>query len=153
MKVSVVTVCYNSQDSIESTLNSVRNQDYHDIEHVVKDGGSKDNTLNLIQKHPSVDLKLVTGRDAGIYDAINIGLNHTTGEIIGLMHSDDAYTDDFVISDIVKIFEDGADVVYGNLSYVSKENTNQQSTKKSQHAILFSPSHSKILLGLTRRCS
>lgn len=121
MKVSVVTVCYNSQQSILDTLQSVHLQDYPNIEHVVKDGGSKDDTLRIIQGHPSSNVKLVSGADSGIYDAINIGLENTTGDIVGLLHSDDVFTDNHVISDIVRLFEGGADLVYGDLRYVSTD--------------------------------
>lgn len=120
MKVSVITVCYNSEASINSALDSVQSQDYPNIEHIVKDGNSTDGTIELIRRHPSSLIRLISGKDYGIYDAINIGLQNSTGDVIGLMHSDDMYADDHVVSDIVKMFKSGCDVVYGDLRYVSK---------------------------------
>ncbi len=122
MKVSVITVCLNSEPTIEHCINSVLSQDYPDIEHLLIDGGSTDNTLTIIDQYSSRIKQLVSEKDGGIYHAINKGLKLASGEIIAILNSDDFYTDDQVISRVVEKFTtSNADAVYGDLHYVDKE--------------------------------
>ena len=123
MKVSIITVCYNSEATLEDTLRSVKQQDHSGIEHIVIDGGSSDKTLSILEKHKSSIAKLVSEKDRGIYFAINKGIAMATGDIVGILHSDDFYASDRVISRVVREFTSrGKDSVYGDLQYVSREN-------------------------------
>ncbi len=126
MKVSIITITYNSAETIEDTLKSVTEQDYPDIEFIVVDGQSKDNTLELIKKYGSKVSRLVSEKDDGLYFALNKGIAMATGEIVGLIHSDDFYMDKQVISKVVDAFrKSDADAVYGDLYYVDKNDTNK----------------------------
>lgn len=123
MKISVITVAYNSAETIEDTIKSVAEQDYTDIEHIVIDGGSNDGTLEIIEKYRDRLGKVVTEPDEGIYHAMNKGLALATGEIVGFLNSDDLYTDSSVVRQIVNTFQDRmVDACYADLVYVSKNN-------------------------------
>jgi glycosyltransferase involved in cell wall biosynthesis len=120
MKVSIITVCYNSAETIADTLRSVRQQIYPDIEYIIVDGGSTDNTLKLIAAEGQHVDKLVSGRDQGIYDAMNKGLALATGEIVGFLNSDDVLAHASVVSRVVGVLTDPAvDACYGDLVYVA----------------------------------
>ena len=125
MKISIITAVYNRVDTIADAVNSVHQQTYPYVEHVVIDGASSDGTLAILQNlaHESNDFILVSEPDNGIYDALNKGMVRSTGDIIGLMHSDDFFTDEFVLESVAKAFEDDdkVDAVYGDLIYVSKD--------------------------------
>lgn len=124
--VSVITVCFNSEKTIQSTLQSVASQDYPSIEHIIIDGKSSDHTLNIVLQFPHVQ-KIVSEKDKGIYDAMNKGIKMATGDIIGILNSDDFYTGPEVISHIVKkISEDNADALYADLIYVDAVHTNKK---------------------------
>lgn len=120
MKISVVTAVYNRQATIAQALDSVASQIDADIEHVIQDGGSTDGTLDIISEKSDGRIALVSERDNGIYDAINRGIQRATGDVIGLMHSDDFYAGPDVLAQAAKMFEDPAiDGVYGDLDYVA----------------------------------
>ena len=119
MKLSIITSCYNSAATIRDTLESVARQDYSDIEHIIVDGGSEDDTLAIVSEFTHV-AKVVSEKDRGIYDAMNKGIAIATGDIIGILNSDDFYTGPGVISDVVRQMEQsGADTLYADLDYVS----------------------------------
>jgi len=123
MKVSIVTVCYNSEATIESTVRSVLEQDYPDIEYIVIDGKSTDKTLSILQKYQSKIAKLISEKDEGIYFAINKAISIVSGDVIGILNSDDFYADEKVISRVVQQLSVGhTDSVYGDLQYVSRNN-------------------------------
>lgn len=125
MKFSLITVCLNSESTISDTLKSVIDQDYSNYEHIVFDGGSTDNTVPIIKSFGN-RVKLVEGHDSGIFDAMNKAIGYATGEIIGIINSDDFYTHGGVLSKVIKTFEvEGVDSVYGDLHYVNRENTNK----------------------------
>lgn len=125
-KVSIVTVSYNSQSSIESTIQSVVAQQYSKIEYIIVDGGSKDNTLKIVDKYKSSIAKVVSEKDQGIYDALNKGVRMATGDIIAFLHSDDVYADDQVIGDMVALFEvEKLEATYADLVYVDRDNINK----------------------------
>ena len=123
MKISIITVCYNSECTIESTLKSVANQSYSDIEHVIIDGASKDGTLDIISRFNSVSV-LVSEPDKGIYDAMNKGFSLATGDVIGTLNADDFYIDESVLSDVAIIFSDNSvDACFADLVYVKQDDT------------------------------
>jgi glycosyltransferase involved in cell wall biosynthesis len=126
MKISIITVCFNSEATIRDTLESVKKQDYLDIEYVIIDGGSTDNTLNIINDYGEIITKLISEPDNGLYDALNKGLVNVTGDIIGFLHSDDFFSSITIISQLAsKINYDNLDGVYGDLQYANKEDTNK----------------------------
>ena len=121
MKISIITVCYNSAKTIKDTLISVTNQLHEDIEHVLVDGGSKDGTIDLVKKHGERVSKFVSSPDCGIYDAMNKGLGLATGDYVAYLNSDDFYTNEQVIQQVAEaIHETNADAIYGDLSYVKR---------------------------------
>lgn len=122
MRVSIITVCYNSESTLLDTINSVVKQSYSDIEYIIMDGGSKDGTLEILEKYESEIAKIVSEPDNGMYDALNKAIDLCTGEIIAILNSDDIYADQKVIEDVVDLFKrKQADAVYGDLNYVSKD--------------------------------
>lgn len=123
MKVSVITVCYNRKATIKQSINSVLDQDYPDIEYIIIDGNSSDGTQAIIESYSDKITHYISERDKGMYDAINKGLKLATGDIIGLMHSDDVFYDNSVVSKIVNTFLKSrtADAVYGNGIYVTND--------------------------------
>ena len=129
MKISIITVSYNSSKTIKDTIESVFNQTYEDIEYIVIDGNSNDKTLDIIKKYePKFEgrMKWVSEPDKGIYDAMNKGINLSTGDVIGILNSDDFYNSNNIIEDIVNEFRNkDIDSVYGDLVYVNSENTNK----------------------------
>ncbi|MGO4770126.1 glycosyltransferase family 2 protein [Flavobacterium sp. W22_SRS_FK3] len=123
MKVSVITVCYNRKDTIEQSINSVLDQDYPDIEYIVIDGNSSDGTKDIIKSYADKIANYISEPDKGMYDAINKGLSRATGDIVGLMHSDDVFYDTKVVSKIVEAFHKNpdADAIYGDGLYVTND--------------------------------
>ena len=122
MKISIITTAYNSAKTIEETIKSVLSQNYQDYEHIIVDGASKDNTMEIVKKYEKEyngKLKYISEKDDGIYDAMNKGIKMATGDIIGLLNSDDKYAD----SDVLKIIEEtirqnNCDGIHGNLLYM-----------------------------------
>jgi glycosyltransferase involved in cell wall biosynthesis len=123
MKVSIITICYNRKSTIENALKSVLGQDYSNIEYIVIDGNSTDGTKEIIESYYGKITKYISEPDQGMYDAINKGLHLATGDIVGLMHSDDEFYDRSVVSKIVRAFEKlpNIDAVYGDGIYVSND--------------------------------
>jgi glycosyltransferase involved in cell wall biosynthesis len=119
LKVSIVTAVYNRERTLQHALNSVEQQTYPVIEHVLIDGGSRDGTMDLIRKAKLRSPIIVSERDEGIYDALNKGLRMATGDVIGLLHSDDAFADERVVAEVAACFADPiVNLVYGDLDYV-----------------------------------
>jgi glycosyltransferase len=117
-KLSLITVCLNSESTIADTIISVLNQDFKDFEYIIFDGGSIDNTISIIKSFGS-SISLIHGTDSGIFDAMNQAIEYATGEIVGIINSDDFYTYSGVLSRVLKEFDcTGADTVYGDLQYV-----------------------------------
>jgi len=122
MKVSIITVTYNSAATLRDTLESVKSQDYPNIEHILVDGASKDDTVKIIQAYGHV-AKYVSEKDRGLYDAINKGILMSTGDVVGILNSDDFFPHRKVISNMVKCFkENDADAVFGDIAFVRPEN-------------------------------
>jgi glycosyltransferase involved in cell wall biosynthesis len=123
MKISVITVCFNSAKTIEDTIQSVLSQDYPNVEYIIVDGGSKDATLDIVKKYSANISHFISEPDKGIYDAMNKGIALATGDVVGILNSDDVYYDSQVLSHIAKAFEvTNADAVYGDLVYVASNN-------------------------------
>ena len=126
MKVSIITITYNSEATLKDTIESVVNQSYNDIEYIIVDGKSTDNSLSIIESYKDKISKVISEKDKGLYDALNKGIALATGDLIGIIHSDDFYTNNFVIEKIVKsIEENNSDAVYADLYYVDKVYTNK----------------------------
>lgn len=125
MKISIITVCYNSASTIADTIASVANQDYNNIEHIIIDGGSTDGTVDIIAKAPSVT-RFVSEPDNGIYDAMNKGIAMASGDVVGILNSDDFYAIDNAVSQVAEAFKDQAvDACYADLIYVDQADTNK----------------------------
>lgn len=126
MKISLLTVSYNSAATIQDTIQSVRSQDYTDIEYIVVDGNSKDATVDIIKSNQSAISKWISEPDKGIYDAMNKAVRMATGEVIGMLNSDDFYSDTTIIRQVANAFADpSVDVVYGDLVFVDPSDLNK----------------------------
>jgi glycosyltransferase involved in cell wall biosynthesis len=127
MKVSIITITYNSSATVEDTLRTVVSQDYPDLEYIIIDGKSKDKTLEIVEKYKHGIAKIVSEKDKGLYDALNKGIKQATGDIIGMLHSDDLYANDQVISKVVKKFEEDptTEGVYADLVFVNRNDVNK----------------------------
>jgi glycosyltransferase involved in cell wall biosynthesis len=123
--ISIVTVCFNSENTIKDTIDSVLNQTYGNIEYIIIDGGSIDGTVEFVQSYGDKIARFVSEPDKGIYDAMNKGIALATGDIIGILNSDDFYIDELVIEKVVKEFERNIDCLYADLVYVRSENLNK----------------------------
>jgi glycosyltransferase len=127
LKVSIITATYNSKSMIKSSMDSVISQDYPNVEYVIVDGKSNDNSLDIIEGYIKMNfpIKLISEKDEGVYDAFNKGIMLTTGDIIGFVHADDFLNSNTILSEIVSIFENNdVDGVYGDLQYVKVSDTN-----------------------------
>ena len=126
MKVSIITSCYNRAATIRSAIESVLAQDYNDIEFIVVDGSSTDGSLDIIREYVDRISIIISEPDHGMYEAINKGIRVATGEIIGLLHSDDFFYDNGVIGRIVeRMKRTHADFLYGDGLFVDPDNTNK----------------------------
>src|SRR5215204_2999779 len=126
MKVSLITVTYNSARYLQNAIQSVYSQDYSDIEYIIVDGGSTDDTLSIIEQNSAWITKWISEKDNGMYDAINKGMKMATGDVIGILNSDDMLASKDVISKIVSCFkEQQVDSIFGDLLYVDEEETNK----------------------------
>lgn len=124
MKVTIITVTYNSEKYLEDCIRSVLSQDYPDIEYIMVDGDSRDGTKEIIRKYESSVSKWISEPDHGMFDALNKGIAMSSGDIIGMLHSDDLFASPDVISSVVRAFEEmGADSLYGDLEYVDPADT------------------------------
>jgi len=122
MKISIITATFNSAATVRDTLSCVADQQYPNIEHLIIDGVSKDDTLAIVKEFSHV-ARVISEKDKGIYDAMNKGVKLATGDIIGILNSDDFYTGPLVLSKVAAAFEDDAvDAVYGDLQYVRATN-------------------------------
>jgi glycosyltransferase involved in cell wall biosynthesis len=125
MKISIITVAYNSAKTIEDTIKSVLSQSYQDIEYLIIDGASKDNTLAIVEKYREKIAKVVSEPDQGIYDAMNKGVALATGDVVGILNSDDFYADDDVLKNVAEQFKQSdIEGLYADLDYVDATDTN-----------------------------
>jgi len=127
LKISIVTVCYNSEKFIRTAIESVLAQTYSNIEYIIIDGASKDDTLNIIKSYGDRIHIVVSEPDKGIYDAMNKGLKLATGDYVAVLNSDDFYTDNYVIEHVVNRLEEAkTDSLFSDLTYVDPINTDKQ---------------------------
>lgn len=127
MKISLITVTYNSANTLKSTFNSVLKQSHNNLEYIVIDGASKDNTVSIIKEYEPLfngKLKWISEPDEGLYDAMNKGIRMATGNIIGILNSDDFFTSNNVLQEIAQIFkkEKDLDAIYGDIHFVHPDN-------------------------------
>jgi glycosyltransferase involved in cell wall biosynthesis len=124
MKISIITVCFNSARTIRATIDSVGSQTHGEVEHVVIDGASTDNTLEMVYQHGAHVARVVSEPDLGIYDAMNKGLALATGDLVGFLNSDDAYADQHVLTDVAELAMSGGPpcgFVYGDILMVDEQ--------------------------------
>ena len=126
MVISIIILTFNSEKTIQSNIDSIKSQSFKDYEIVVIDKKSSDQTINIIKENNLSNVKFFIEDDLGIFDAINKGINYSSGEIISILHSDDFYNDNDVLKNVIEKFNENKnnDVVYGNLIYVRKKDIN-----------------------------
>ena len=123
-KVSIITVCYNSEATIRDTIDYVLAQDYPCIEYIIVDGASKDGTLGIVKGYGDEINIVISEPDKGIYDAMNKGIRAASGDVIGMLNSDDFYIDDSAVTQLINCMEGaGTDTVYADLFMVDAKNT------------------------------
>ncbi|MEG1998705.1 MAG: glycosyltransferase, partial [Bacteroidales bacterium] len=123
MKISIITCTYNSATTIADTIRSVNRQTYQDIEHIIVDGLSNDNTLEIVKANTTYRQHIISEKDNGIYDAFNKGIRAATGDIVGVLNSDDFYTEYIFLCCFAATFNDSdIDSVYGDIHFVSPDN-------------------------------
>ena len=124
MTITVVTVCFNSARTVAETLRSVADQDYGAVEHIVIDGASQDETLEVISRNPYRVSRLISEPDRGIYDAMNKGLALASGDVVAFLNSDDVYANANILSKVAACFSDPSlDACYGDIVFVAATNT------------------------------
>ncbi|WP_036542820.1 glycosyltransferase family 2 protein [Nitrincola lacisaponensis] len=127
MKISLITVSFNSGETIRSTLDSIAAQNYPELEYILVDGGSKDDTLDIVRAYSDLVTECISEPDSGIYDAMNKGVLHATGEIVGILNSDDFYLHGEVLREVSALFasDPQLEVVLGDVDFVHEDNLNQ----------------------------
>tara|TARA_B100000780_G_scaffold273742_1_gene237705 strand:- start:147 stop:881 length:735 start_codon:yes stop_codon:yes gene_type:complete len=121
LKVSIITISYNSSETILQTLESVKDQNYMNFEHIIIDGNSNDETLEICKKFNHIS-KIISENDSGVYNAFNKGLKVASGDVIGFLNSDDTFADKESLKKIVDAFDSETDAVFGNLKFYNKKN-------------------------------
>lgn len=151
-KISIVTTCFNSGKTIKDTLESVLAQSYQNYELIIKDGASKDDTVAICKAYESRfegRLRIISAPDKGIYDAMNIGVSLATGDVVGILNSDDFYTSDDILEKVAeKMQDEQLDAVYGDVHYISPDDLNKcvryYSSKKFKPSLMrygYMPAH------------
>ena len=127
MKISIITITYNSESTVEDTIKSVVSQDFPNVEYIIVDGLSKDKTLSVVSRYSQYIDKVVSEKDKGLYDALNKGIHLATGDVIGMLHSDDIYASSQVLSKIAQQFamDTSVEAVYADLVFVDRNDTNK----------------------------
>jgi len=123
MKISIITVVWNNVETIKNAIDSVLSQTYKDIEYIIIDGASNDGTVEIIKSYGDSISKFVSEPDKGLYDAMNKGISLATGDVVGILNSDDFYVDEDVIDTVVKVFEKNkCDSMFADLVFVKANN-------------------------------
>jgi len=150
MKISLITVCFNSSKTIERTFISVKNQTYKNVEYIVVDGNSSDNTIQIIKNYKRIISKSISENDTGLYDAMNKGIKMSSGDIIGILNSDDVFIDNHVLEKIANFHKKNRiDASIGNITQVNgKGEIVRKYSSKSWHPqklkIGFMPPHPSV---------
>ena len=121
MKISIITVCYNAENTIKDTIESVLKQSYKDFEYIIVDGKSSDDTLKIVSKYQDKRIRLISEKDKGLYDAMNKGIKLSTGDIIGTINSDDILASEDVFQTVIDNFDENTDVIYANIKYYNED--------------------------------
>lgn len=125
MTLTIITACFNASSTIADTLQSIANQSHPNIEHIIIDGASVDDTLNIVQQFPHVST-CISEKDGGIYDAMNKGIKLAKGDVVGILNADDVYANNDIISKVAALFNDESiEAVYGDLVFVDQLQTNK----------------------------
>lgn len=158
MKISLISVTYNSEITLSTTIKSVIEQTYSDIEYIIIDGESQDNTVSIIKKYEPLfngRLRWISEPDSGLYDAMNKGIRMATGDIVGILNSDDFFTSKNVLQEIANTFEkeQDLDAIYGDIHFVNPENLQKcvryyssNIFKRSLMRLGFMPAHPSFYL-------
>lgn len=126
MKISIITVVRNNEKTIKDAIESVLGQTYKNIEYIIIDGKSTDGTVEVIKSYENKISKFISEPDKGLYDAMNKGIKFSTGDVVGILNSDDFYINEFVIERVVKEFEEKKiDSLFADLVYVKSQNVNK----------------------------
>ena len=153
MKISLITITYNSEKTLADTIQSVLNQTYTDIEYILVDGASKDNTVSIIKQYEPLfegRMKWISEPDKGLYDAMNKGIRMATGDIVGILNSDDFFTSNEILQKNANAFlkDTKLDAVYGDVHFVNPDNLNKSvryySSKVFKRSLMklgFMPAH------------
>jgi glycosyltransferase involved in cell wall biosynthesis len=155
MKISIITATYNSAATLKDTLESVATQNYNNIEHIIVDGLSTDNTIAIAKQY---NVKIICEKDNGLYDAINKGIKASTGDIIGILNSDDFFPNENIIATIAKAFtNNNTDAIYGNIAFVKPDNLskivrqyNSNNFKPAKFKYGYMPAHPSFYA--TKKC-
>lgn len=122
MKISIITTTYNSASTIKDTIESVLTQNHPNIEHIIVDGASNDNTLEIVKSYGDKIAKVISEPDKGIYDAMNKGINAAKGDITGILNSDDFFTSNDILTTVAETFQNNdIDALYGDVHFVNPE--------------------------------
>lgn len=142
MKITIITVVLNNKKTIKNTINSVLSQTYADIEYIVIDGSSSDGTVDIVKEYADQISHFISEPDKGIYDALNKGIELSSGDVIGMLHSDDIFSDRFVVSDMMeKLVVETAEIAFSDMVIVNHSMTK---VKRYYMASYFSPWMFKI---------
>jgi len=150
VKISIITVCYNSSKTIERTINSVLKQKNKNIEYIIIDGASTDSTVSILNKYQNNISKIISEKDDGIYDALNKGVQLAKGDIIGFLHADDFYPSNNILSTVEDVFMDNEEInlAFGDVVFVNNEGgiIRYYSGKKFNFDIGIMPPHPSVFI-------
>lgn len=121
MKISIITVCYNSEKTIKDTIDSVLAQDYKNFEYLIIDGKSMDKTVQIAKSYNDPRIKVISEKDNGLYDAMNKGICLATGDVVGIINSDDVLYDNNIFSTVINNFDENIDIVYADVLYMNDD--------------------------------
>lgn len=133
MKISIITICYNNEQEIRATIESVVSQTYNDIEYIIVDGASKDNSLSIINEYKDKIAVVISEPDHGMYEALNKGFKRATGDVIGMIHAGDRLHNEHVIEKIAKFYENhDVDMTYGHSEIVDADDVPKRINKSPE---------------------